>query len=119
MKIIEVNHSIANRFDNYIEINKHLRDYPNLLEPILKHELQHTDKAWSVKDFKLDFLSNNEVNQLDLLKFMIKHPSSFVQISPILYSRKKGFIVDINLLIMYLIFGVLIISTIYVGVKYL
>jgi len=111
MKVIEVNHSIANRFNGYIEINKNLRKYPKLLEPILRHELEHTDKAWSLKDFKVDFLFNNEVNQLDLIKFMVRHPSSFVQLSPILYSKKKGFIFDINLLLMYAViltlFGVI------------
>lgn len=119
MKIIEVNHSIANRFDGYIEINKNLKKYPHLLKPILEHELSHTDKTWSLHDFKLDFLSNSNVNQWDLIKFMFKHPSSFLQLSPILYSKKKGFIIDINILLMYFIMLSVFVSTIYFGVKYL
>ncbi len=119
MKIIEVDHSLANRFDGYIEINKNLKKYPKLLEPILNHELAHTDKSFTWKDFKLDFFSNSKVNQWDLLKFMFKYPSSFLQLSPILYSKKKGFIVDINLLIMYTTMFVVFILTIIFGVKYL
>ncbi len=119
MKVIEVNHSLANRFNGYIEINKNLRKYPKLLEPILNHELQHTDKAFTWKDFKLDFFSNSKVNQWDLLKFMFKYPSSFFQLLPILYSKKKGFIVDINLLIMYITMLGVFILTILFGVKYL
>lgn len=119
MKIIEVNHSIANRFDGYIEINKNLRKYPKLLSPIMQHELSHTDESWSIKDFKLDFFSNSKVNQWDLIKFMFKYPASFVQLSPILYSKKKGFIVDINLLIMYGTMLTVFTLTILFGVKYL
>ena len=119
MKVIEVNHSIANRFDGYIEMNKHLKKYPKLYEPILEHELSHTDKPFTWGDFKLDFLSNSRVNQWSLMKFMFKHPASFLQLSPFLYSKKKGFIIDINILLMYLLMIFVFISTIYFGVKYL
>ncbi len=119
MKIIEVNHSIANRFDGYIEINKNLKKYPNLLKPILAHEKAHTDEPWSVKDFKLDFFSDNKVDGWELLKFMFKHPKSFSQISPILYSKKKGFIIDINLMIMYSIMVTVFALIIYTGMRFL
>ncbi len=119
MEIKYVSHSIANRFPNHIEVNKHLRCYPKLLDPIIKHEEEHTNETFTMHDFKLDFLSNSKVNHLSLMKFMFKHPLSFLQLSPILYSRKKGFIIDINLLIMYLVMIVIFASTIYLGVKYL
>ena len=114
-----MNHSIANRFDGYIEVNKNLKKYPKLFNPILDHELSHTDKAWSLEDFKLDFLSNTKVNHLHLLKFMFKHPMSFLQLSPVLYSKKKGLVVDINLLLMYITMFTVFLLTIYFGVKYL
>ncbi len=102
MKIIEVNHSIANRYDGVIEINENLKKYPELYKPILKHELEHTDKPWSIKDFKLDFTSDTKVPQWKLLKFMFKHPRAFLQWSPILYNReRKAFVIDVNLFIMY------------------
>ena len=119
MEIIEVDHSIANRFSDHIEINKHLKDYPKLLKPILQHELSHTSKAFTWHDFKLDFLSKTGVNYIDLLKFMIKHPKSFLHLSPIIYSTKKGFIYDINLFIMYSLFFLTFAGTIYFGGKYL
>lgn len=119
MKVIEVSHSIANRFDEYIEINKNLKKYPHLLQPIMEHELSHTDKTWSWKDFKLDFISNSNVNPFSLMKFMFRHPASFLQFSPILFSKKKGFIFDVNLFIMYFIMLLVFVSTIYLGVKYL
>ncbi len=119
IKIRYVNHSVANRFNNLIEINKHLRNYPKLLEPILEHELSHTNKAFTSYDLKLDFLSKNKLNYFYLMKFMFRHPLSFLQLSPILYSRKKGFIIDYNLLIMYFVMVLVFGLTIYFGGKYL
>ncbi len=103
MEIIEVNHSIANRFPNHIEINENLKNYPKLLKPILEHELAHTDQAFTWHDFKLDFISRTGVNYFDLFKFMLKHPKSFLQLSPVIKSNGK-FIFDINLFIMYSLF---------------
>ncbi len=119
MEIVYVDHSIANNFGWYIEINKHLRKYPKLLDPILEHELAHTDKAWSVKDFKLDFFSKNNLDHWQLFKFMLKYPKSFYQVLPILYSKEKGISFDINLLVMYLTMFFVFSLTIYFGVKYL
>ncbi|KKN48513.1 hypothetical protein LCGC14_0652060 [marine sediment metagenome] len=119
MKVIEVNHSIANRFKDHIEINKNLKKYPKLYKPILKHEFDHTDKVWSFYDFKLDMISNTGVNYWDLIKFMIKHPRSFLQLSPLIYSKKMGWIFDINLFIIYFVFVLTFMTTIYIGVNYL
>ena len=119
MEIKYVSHSIANKFSDHIEVNKHLRCYPKLLDPIIKHEEGHTNKTFTMHDFKLDFLSNSKINHLSLVKFMFRHPLSFLQLSPILYSKKKGFIIDINLLIMYSAMVVMFATTIYIGVKYL
>lgn len=119
MEIIEVSHSVANRYPDHIEINKHLKKYPELLKPILEHELAHTDKPWTFLDFKLDFVSKSKVPFLSLIKFMFRHPASFLQLSPILYSKRKGFIIDINLLVMYLIMFLVFSMTIYIGVRYL
>lgn len=119
MKIIEVDHSLANRFSNYIEINKNLRKYPDLYQPILAHELEHSDEAWSYHDFKLDFFSRTGVNYLQLIKFMFKHPKSFLQLSPVIYSKEKGISIDINIMIMYTIFILVFSLTIWFGVNYL
>lgn len=117
--IIEVNHGIANNFGNHIEINKHLRNYPHLLNPILEHEFSHTKKPVSWEDFKLDFLTTNSIPYKDLFFFMVKHPRSFTQFLPLYWTHKKGFIFDFNLMVMYIIMSGIVISTIYFGGKYL
>lgn len=119
MEIKYVGHSIANRFSNSIELNKNLKKYPELLKPILKHELEHSDEFFTWHDFKHDFFSNSEVDSWELIKFMFKYPKSFLQLSPIIYSKKRGLVVDINLFILYFIMLVVLGSTIYLGVRYL
>lgn len=117
MKIIEVDYGIANRFSTHIEINKNLKKYPNLYNSILKHELSHTDKLFSFKDFKLDFYHDNKINSFEMLRFMFKYPKSFTQVLPVYWTRKKGFVYDINLIVMYLTMIFVFIGTIYLGVK--
>lgn len=99
--IIAVSHGVANRFSDCIEINKHLIKYPKLYYPILRHELEHSNSLFSWEDFKHDVNSERKINQIQMLKFMLKHPKSFTQILPIYYTRKRGFIIDINMSIVY------------------
>lgn len=113
-KIIFVNHSLANNFSDRIEMNVYLKDYPELYNAILQHELQHTDKAFSKKDFLLDLTGNlagAKINYWQLLKFMCGHPRSFMQLSPIIIRKTNGvkkIIFDINQIIVYLfLFGVI------------
>ncbi len=117
MEIREVNHGIANNFGSHIEVNKNLKKYPHLYYHVLKHELSHTDLKFSLKDLQMDFLSDSNINTRDILKFMFKHPRSFTQLLPFYYTRKKGFVYDINLLIMYLTMVCVFVGTIYLGVK--
>jgi len=119
LPIVEVGHGIANNFGTHIEINKHLRDYPHLLKPILEHEFAHTNKAVSMEDFKLDFMMTQAIQYRQLFNFMIKHPKSFTQFAPFYWTRKKGFVYDFNLMVMYLIMVGVFGSTIYLGVKYI
>ena len=101
-KIIEVDWGIANRFqDGTIEINKHLRAYPKLYFPIIIHELEHSNQSFSLYDLKHDINSEHKVNQIQLLKFMFKHPKSFTQILPFYYTPRRKFVFDINLCIIY------------------
>ncbi len=100
--IIHVNHGIANRFADCIEVNKHLEKYPKLYHPIIRHELEHSDNpGFSMKDFKHDVNAEHKVDRVQLLKFMFKHPKSLTQVLPIYYTKKRRFVVDINLGIMY------------------
>lgn len=119
LPLVYVDHGIANNFGTHIEVNKHLRDYPHLLKPILEHEFAHTDKQVSMEDFKLDFMMTPALHYKNLFKFMIKHPKSFTQLLPLYWSKEKGIVYDFNLIVMYLMMVGVFIGTIYLGVKYL
>jgi hypothetical protein len=119
LPIVEVNHGLANRFKGCIEINKHLSKYPNLRKSILEHEYAHTDKEVSFQDFKLDFLMTDAMHYKSLFSFMIRHPKSFTQLLPFYWTRKKGFVYDINMMVMYLTMSCVFGLTIYFGGKYL
>ena len=98
MEIREVSYGIANNFGTYIEVNKHLKEYPRLYYAILDHELSHTNKkGFTKEDFLLD-ISPSNVNYLKLIVFMIRHPKSLTQFLPIYY-QKKEIVYDINMLI--------------------
>lgn len=117
MLIIEVNHGIANNFGSYIEVNKNLKKYPYLFNQVMKHELSHTNREFSLHDFKMDFFSESNVDTWDMLKFMFKHPKSLTQFLPFYWVKKKGFVYDLNLVIMYLIMICVFSGVLYLGVK--
>jgi hypothetical protein len=99
MEIREVNYGIANNLgDGVIEINKNLKEYPELRRAILAHELEHTDtKGFTKEDFIVD-LAPTKVNYWKLIVFMIRNPRSFLQLAPF-YIKDKVFYYDINLII--------------------
>lgn len=101
IQIIAVNHGVANRFKDCIEVNKHLINYPKLYYPIIRHELEHTNSFFSWQDFKHDINSERKVSQIQMLKFMFKHPKSFTQILPFYYTPRRRFVFDINLCLVY------------------
>lgn len=115
IKIIYTSGGLGNRFDDHIEINKNLKNYPELYKEVLAHELQHTNEAFTFKDLALD-LGESNINRWDLFKFMLKHPKSFSQLLPIYWSKKHGFVYDINLILIYSVIGLLLIVTIYLAV---
>lgn len=114
MKIEYVSHGLGNNFGDVIEINRNLIYYPELYNIVLKHELEHSDKIFSLKDLKLDL--TQKANSWDMLKFMFKHPKSFSQLLPFYYSRKHGFVYDINLILIYCFLIGLILLTSFIAV---
>ena len=72
---------------SWIELNKHLKKYPELHDMVLKHELEHaTGKSM---DFLHDLRDHfNIKKQLMITKFALRHPSALTSISPILISKK-------------------------------
>lgn len=119
LQIIEVDYGIANNFGTHIEINKNLKKYPELYKAILDHELDHTDKYFSMEDFKLDLISGNNIKNIDLLWFIRRHPKAAVQFFPLWYSKRNGFYYDINMIIAYFAFSIPIIGGIILGLKFL
>lgn len=87
MKIIEVNYGIASRYDDVIEINKHLNDkeWVNLRTKVMKHELSHTNGKYSKKDFIVDFQSKDSYF-FESIKFCLKHPFGFINFFMFMYS---------------------------------
>ena len=107
--IVYVNHGIANRFSNRIEINENLKKYPALFKQVLIHETSHTDKKFSFKDLFMD-MGLSTGNTKDLIKFILTNPKSLSQILPVYVSNKK-IIFDVNMIIIYLfLFGVITIA---------
>jgi hypothetical protein len=100
MEIRYVNHSIANNFGEYIEVNENLKQFPELHRAILAHELEHTNtKGFTKKDLLLD-LQRPTVSYKELLIFMIRNPRSFKQLLPF-YKSGDNIIYDINMIIVY------------------
>lgn len=101
-----VDSGIGNRFERngetVIELNQNLKKYPKLYHAVLNHELGHSDKKFSMHDLRLD-LGESRASTLDILIFMIRNPKSFKQLLPLYYSKKWGFVYDLNLIIIYII----------------
>ncbi len=95
-KIVYRNYGIADRFpDGTIELNKHLQDYPSLKRSLLMHESRHTDnQKMNRTDFMNDLTSLNQLNMFDLMKFMVRHPLSMIQILPIYWTKTGGWAYD-------------------------
>jgi hypothetical protein len=92
IKIIEINYGIACRISNRIYINKKLKEYPNLYYSILTHEYEHSS-SFTKKDFLMDLINVNLKGlKIQYYKFIIKHPSSWLEFLPAcLYEGKLIF----------------------------
>ena len=104
VKVIYVNHGIANRFENYIELNKLLLlpQYKELHDYALDHEKKHTSKPASFKDMFHDFFGDRPfVVTKQYFKFILEVPSSRIQLSPFYPAHGKIY-TDVNLLLFYL-----------------
>lgn len=87
--IKKIDHGIACRIGNIIYYNQALEHYPNLLQAILRHEKEHTDK-FTMKDIKMD-LKNEEIAPFkkEYYKFVLQNPSSLTELLPCgIYDKK-------------------------------
>lgn len=101
MEVRYVETGLANNFGDYIEVNEHLKGYPELHDAILKHEFSHTNSpGFNKQDFLLD-LAPSKVDLWKLFKFMCIYPKTFLQFVPF-YLHKGKLIYDINLSIVWI-----------------
>lgn len=94
-----VDKGVANRFnyddENIIEVNWRLSQHPELFSKILEHELEHVDGRYKFKDLLLDFKTRTP----GLHKFMLNHISTWTQVLPFYYDKKKkSFVYDISVI---------------------
>lgn len=99
MEVRYVPYGLANNFGTHIELNENLKQYPELHDTILEHELSHTQETFTKKDLLLD-LESPKFSQIKLIEFMLKHPKSFLQLAPI-YRMKGVWYYDINMILIY------------------
>lgn len=116
MEIKEVDWGIANNFGDVIEINRNLKLYPEMYRAVLHHELKHTDKTFTGYDLIHD-ISDTRVKTLDILMFMFNHPKSLTQFIPFYWNRRYGFVYDINLIIVYIVFILIMVAGFYIGMN--
>jgi len=104
MEIIYTDWGIANCFskgnERWIELNKDLKNYPELHDSVLRHELEHFNSENKNLDFAIDFKEANKFNW-ELTKFMLKHPKSLTQLIPFVVN-KKGFFPDYFMILVYI-----------------
>lgn len=118
LKIVYRSFGIADKFpDNTIELNKHLDKYPQLKKSLIEHEIRHTNNMkFNRKDLEHDLATRHQLDTWKLMKFILRHPFSLVQFVPIYYHRKrKGWIVDNNLLIGWVVLIVIILIGLAIG----
>jgi hypothetical protein len=88
-----VESGVANRFDDgkfeTIEMNRRLKDEPDLFYEILMHEVEHQEGATGIKDIVHDMRSKTP----GLFKFMRKNPSTWIQALPIYWHKKRKILV--------------------------
>ncbi len=115
MPIVYTKWNLANRFNDCIELNENLKKYPKLHAAILHHEIEHTNKPFSVRDVKNDLAPLKKINQMDVVRFMLKNPKSFTQLLPFYYTKKRGFIYDLNMIVTYSVLILIVGSAVVLG----
>lgn len=102
------NTGLANYYGDFIEIHRNLKNNKPLRDYIVKHELGHSVKFDVGHDIK-DGLGLVKKPKMfgKLLGFYLKNPSTWTDLLPIQY-KKKTFVYDLNLLMMYGLIGLLV-----------
>ena len=106
MKIKSTNFGLAYQYDDVIEINPILKQYPKLYKETLKHEKEHLKSKGKV-DFWIDL--KNTGSSWQWMKFMFEHPKPFFQSMLPVWKCKKQWCVNYYACILY--GGLILIST--------
>ena len=94
-KVKLVRYGIGNRYKDRIEIHEKIyREYPEVFEQIMNHELDHTKGNLSWKDILIDSYTGN-IPAKEFRKFLFSTPSAWIQFIPI-WIKFKPFDVIIN-----------------------
>lgn len=122
MEVKYVKYGVANRFEKHIELHEGLKEFPELHDHILAHELKHTspEERMGAKDFILDFYADKGASNfmMQYLKFLLKTPSAWRQFLPY-YPTPHGWYMDMNKLLITILllisvgFGGLALSTLF------
>ena len=115
MNIVYSEYGLANRYDNEIELNVNLKNYPELHNKILRHELDHEAGNFTVKDFKHD-LTDKSISIFSLIKFFWRTPKALTQFIPIYKHYKHGWVYDSSLLIIYFVIILIVSLSVYFGI---
>lgn len=119
-KIVYKDYGIADVLpDGTIELNKNLKNYPQLERSLIQHELKHSNTpGFTKQDFIHDLTTIDQFSLWQMFKFMCKNPSSWIVFFPIHYSFKQNRLsYDINALIIWACLIVVIILAVTVGWK--
>lgn len=117
MEVKYVKSGLANNFGTHIELHEKLKEWPELHDSLLRHELAHTNnKGFTMQDLLLDIREDNEsIHYAKVIVFMAKHPSSLTQLLPI-YIKEKKLIYDINLGLWWIFLSLMVAAGIYFAV---
>lgn len=118
-EIIDVDYGIASSYDDGIEINRKLTQYPKLRNQILAHELKHTKSWYDIKDFKNDFQSK-EPYFLQSLVFALKNREAWINFFPLMYSYHfQEWTYNFSALIPFIYFGLIFWVVTFLVLKFL
>lgn len=118
LKIVYRGYGIADRFpDGTMELNKHLKKYPDLHQSLIRHEARHsTNLKFNRKDLLHDLSTPNQINTWKMMKFMVRHPFSLFQFAPFYYSfKRKTLIVDYNCMLIWGVIFIIVMMGLFFG----
>ena len=84
--------TVEDNGQKWIELNKHLKKYPDLHTSVLNHELKHYYNGTNRFDFMIELKDMfKSKDHFKLLAFQLKHPKSFACLLPFMYKKTEGF----------------------------